>query len=69
MSERLTDEELEALIQRFDRGHHPKVAAALAELRERREKSAGALLAELLERLERLERKSASGFIVGTFGK
>lgn len=32
MSERLTDEELDALIARFSPGRHPKVAAALAEL-------------------------------------
>lgn len=34
MSERLTDEELDALIARFSPGRHPKVAAALAELLE-----------------------------------
>lgn len=33
MSERLTDEELDALIARFSPGRHPKVAAALAELK------------------------------------
>lgn len=33
MNHRLTDEELEALAERFSSGRHPKIAAAIAELK------------------------------------
>ena len=36
MTDRLTDDELEALVARFAPGRHPKIAAALAELKARR---------------------------------
>lgn len=34
MAARLTDDELDALLERFSPGRHPKVAAALAELKD-----------------------------------